>query len=101
MNQEVEKFKSSNKSPEFYKYYPRLFHAYFPVIQADLIKDLSDAGYLYYQSVLMADAIYDTMNLSKIPRMLSLQEDTIKILTSIYGRDSKFILSDKKSNQKT
>ena len=90
MNQEIEKLKSRDKSPEFYKYYPRLFHAYFPVIQADLIEDLSDAGYLYYQSVLMADAIYDTMNLSIIPRMLSLQEDTIKILTSIYGRDSEF-----------
>lgn len=90
MNQNLERLKQTDTSPEYYQYYPRLFYAYFPNIEESKIKDISDAGYFYYQSVLIADSIHDNMDLYKIPHMFFLQEETIKILTSIYGRNSEF-----------
>lgn len=79
-----------DKSPEFYKHYPRLFHAYFIDVPEKTVSDLSDAGYLYYECILMLDAVFDNKDLSNLIKVFSLQEETIRILTSIYGRESEF-----------
>jgi len=39
---------NNEKSPEFYKYYPKLFHDYYPKIDDGIISILSEAGYNYY-----------------------------------------------------
>ena len=86
----VEQLKSSDVSHQFYQYYPRLFSAYFEGLDPDLISELSDAGYLYYQSTLMLDSLIDDNNFSFLTKALSLQEESIKILTSIFGIDATF-----------
>ena len=48
-----------DKSPTYYEYYPRLFHAYFFDVSSEHVELLSKAGYIYYQSTLFADAIID------------------------------------------
>lgn len=78
------------KSPEFYEYYPKLFYAFFPNIDPELIKKLSVAGFLYYQSVLHLDAVIDDKDISKVPYALGYQEEAIKKLTDIFGIDSVF-----------
>jgi hypothetical protein len=72
------------KSPEFYEYYPKLFHNYYPKIDEATIKTLSEAGYSYYLSILKLDAIIDNKEFHKIFQVLNLQEETIKKLSSIY-----------------
>ncbi|PSD43838.1 hypothetical protein C7E23_12320 [Elizabethkingia anophelis] len=47
------------QSPKFYKYYPKLFHGYFPHVDEHVVAVLSKAGYLYYQAILNLDAIID------------------------------------------
>lgn len=81
------------KSPKFYQYYPRLFHKYFKGINGSFITDLSNAGYLYYQATLFMDSLIDNKDFTKLPLIITFQEETIKILTSIYGKDSKFWIS--------
>ena len=39
---------TTEKSPEFYKHYPALFHTYFPTISAETLHLLCKAGYTYY-----------------------------------------------------
>lgn len=86
----ITELKTKDTSPEFYKHYPLLFHSYFPDVKQELVNDLSQAGYVYYHSVLKLDAVFDKNELSGIAEMMSLQEETIKILTSIYGKESDF-----------
>ncbi|MBB4806050.1 geranylgeranyl pyrophosphate synthase [Chryseobacterium defluvii] len=86
----TDQIKKTDKSPEYYQYYPRLFSAYYPKINTSFIEDLSKAGYIYYQSVLFTDSLIDDKDFSKIPYIQIYQEETIKILTSIYGRESIF-----------
>lgn len=74
----------------FYKYYPKLFHNYFHEINDKEINDLSNAGYLYYQSVLFLDDLIDDKDFSGLPKMMFYQEETIKILSSIYEIESDF-----------
>lgn len=90
MDQIIENLKCTDKSPEYYQYYPRLFRAYFPQVTDNCVNDLCDAGYLYYQSVLMLDSLFDDKNFSNVPVIFSFQEETVKTLTSIYGKDSEF-----------
>ena len=80
----------NNKSPIFYKYYPKLFHSYFHEINNNEVDDLSKAGYLYYQSVLFLDDLIDDKDFSGLPKMMFYQEETIKILSSIYEIESDF-----------
>ncbi len=86
----IENLKKNDKSPEYYQYYPRLFYNYFKEINNSIIHDLSNAGYLYYQSTLCTDILIDDHDYSKIPLILIFQEEAIKILTSIYGKNSEF-----------
>jgi len=79
-----------NKSADFYEFYPLLFNHYFNFHNKDTLNQLSFAGYLYYQSILILDSVIDDNNLSKIYLVMSLQEESIKLLTSIYGLESQF-----------
>lgn len=79
-----------DKSPEYYKYYPKLFHAYFPNIQEVSVKYLSKAGYSYYNSILYLDLLVDNNDFRTLPLMLQQQEECIKILTEIFGSKSRF-----------
>lgn len=80
----------TEKSPEFYKHYPALFHAYFPTVSEETVHLLCKAGYAYYNAVLCLDALVDEGDTKALVEMLALQEETIKILTSIYGYKSPF-----------
>ncbi len=86
----LENLKQKDKSPKYYQYYPRLFHKYYQDVDHDIVLDLSDAGYLYYQSTLCTDSVIDDKDFSKFPFISIFQEGTIKILTSIYGKESVF-----------
>lgn len=79
-----------DKSPKFYQEYPKLFSLYFPDIECNTVNNLSKAGYYYYHSVLILDSIIDDNEIKEIPKMMMLQEKSIKLLTSIYGIESKF-----------
>lgn len=81
---------STTKSPEFYEYYPKLFTAFFPNIDSELVKELSSAGFLYYQSLLFLDAVIDDHDITKLTFSLAFQEEAIKKLTHIFGLDSIF-----------
>lgn len=81
---------NSDRSPAYYQYYPRLFKDYFDEVSDDKIVKLSEAGFLYYHSTLQLDSVVDEGDISVIPVISILQEETIKILTSIYGAESNF-----------
>lgn len=57
--------KDKDSSLSFYQYYPRLFKAYFPKVNEIIIEELSDAGYLYFQSTLALDQLIDNKNIQK------------------------------------
>lgn len=78
-----------NANQEFYLYYPELFSAAFDVKKEDVAL-LCTAGYLYYQSTLFMDSVIDEKEFHKIAYVTVCQEESIKILTSIYGKDSIF-----------
>lgn len=82
--------KKIKKSPEYYEYYPLLFHKYFHRVEKETVDLLSKAGYSYYNSILFLDELIDDKKFSNLFAVLSLQEDTIKKLTSIYGLSSPF-----------
>ncbi len=82
--------KDKDSSLSFYQYYPRLFKAYFPKVNEIIIEELSDAGYLYFQSTLALDQLIDNKNIQKIFEITILQEESIKLLTDIFGYDSIF-----------
>lgn len=86
----IANIKTEDKSPKYYQYYPRLFKEYFKDIDETTILMLSDAAYLYYQSILFTDSLIDEKDYSNLPLIAYYQEGTIKTLTSIYGRDSVF-----------
>lgn len=86
----INKLKLSDKSPEYYKYYPRLFSKYFDDVDKNIVNELSKAGYCYYHSILLMDSIIDNKKFSDIPFISILQEETVKILTFLYGKNSKF-----------
>src|SRR5690606_345339 len=79
-----------NGNPNIYEFYPLLINRYFNFQHEDTLNQLSFAGYLYYQCILILDLVIDDKNLSNIYLVTILQEETIKILTSIYGKDSFF-----------
>jgi hypothetical protein len=79
----------NDKSPKFYQEYPKLFNSYYN-IDAEKLSVLSKAGYYYYHSILSLDSLMDDGEFKEIPQILTLQEESIKLLTSIYGVDSSF-----------
>ena len=48
---------TTEKSPEFYKHYPALFHTYFPIVSAETLRLLCKAGYTYYNAVLCVEVV--------------------------------------------
>ena len=78
------------KSPDFYEKYPALFHNYYPAINTETVKQLSDAGFAFYRSVLNLDAIVDNGELQRIFTVLELQEYAIKKLSNVYPEEHNF-----------
>jgi hypothetical protein len=78
------------KNPQFYSEYPDLFRVYFNDVEQETVNRLSIAGFLYYQSTLLTDALIDEKDLSKFPVISICQEEAVKILTSIFGIQSVF-----------
>lgn len=76
-------------NPLYYLYYPCLFSTCFAVSQSQLDK-LCIAGYLYYQSVIFLDEVIDDNKKDNIALVLICQEESIKILTSIFGLESNY-----------
>lgn len=70
------------KSPEFYEYYPKLFHDYYSEVDTSIVRILSEAGQNYYSSILDLDSIIDNKEFHKIFNVLNLQEVFINSLPS-------------------
>ncbi|PKB16139.1 prenyltransferase/squalene oxidase repeat-containing protein [Flavobacterium sp. 5] len=80
-------FKDNN--PVYYQKYPELFAEAF-VVKQDQLDLLNIAGYLYYQATLFTDGLIDDGDISKFPLITICQEESIKILASIYDLTSDF-----------
>lgn len=80
---------NNDESPQYYKYYPRLFEPYFPQVDQGVVNHLCKAGYSYYLSTLLMDSLVDEADFSGLPLMHHLQ-DCIVQLASIFGTDSEF-----------
>ncbi|MBX3254805.1 MAG: hypothetical protein KF862_11745 [Chitinophagaceae bacterium] len=78
-----------NQNPSFYFFYPKLFSDEFSV-EERVIDDLCIAGYLYYEATLLTDSFIDEKRKDDFLTISVCQEETIKILTSHFGRDSFF-----------
>ena len=78
-----------DSNPSYYRNYPSLFAEPF-LVKKKTLHLLDISGYLYYQSILFADTLIDEKDLSKFPLITICQEESIKILTSIYGIESTF-----------
>lgn len=76
-------------NPVYYQNYPSLFAKAFSVQEKEL-NLLDIAGYLYYQATLFTDRLIDEKELSKFPLITICQEESIKILTNVYGLESSF-----------
>lgn len=88
--QSIIHLKTEDKNPKFYQKYPKLFESYYQGIKSETIDNLCKAGYFYYHSVLCLDTVIDDNNFNEIPQMLALQEESIKLLTSVFGLKSHF-----------
>ncbi|MBA0884771.1 hypothetical protein [Flavobacterium undicola] len=88
-----------NSNPTYYQKYPSLFSNSFLITKEQL--DLLDiSGYLYYQATIFTDRLIDEKDITKFPLITICQEESIKILTSIYGLESNFwILWNKRRNE--
>lgn len=88
-----------NNNPLYYQNYPSLFSNVFSISTKQ--RDLLDiAGYLYYQSTIFIDSLIDENDISKFPLITICQEESIKILSSIYNIKSEFwILWNKRRNE--
>ena len=76
-------------NPDIYLFYPKLFAGPFGIAEQKLNK-LCIAGYLYYQSSLLLDGLIDENDKSNIVLFTVCQEESVKLLTSIFGRRSAF-----------
>lgn len=83
-----------SKNPEFYLYYPFLFNTLFNYYDEDTLTQISIAGFLYYKSIIFLDDIFDnTKSKNKFYKYIIAnicQEETIKILTGVFGVESEF-----------
>lgn len=78
-----------NSNPVYYQNYPSLFAQVFVISKKNTCL-LDIAGFLYYQATLLTDLLIDEGDVSKFPLISICQEESIKILTSIYGLKSDF-----------
>jgi hypothetical protein len=80
----------------YFLFYPELFSPAFPGISQQQLDQLCIAGYLYYRSVLYIDKIVDAQAKegALVSKFFSLsllcQEESVKILASIYPLDDPF-----------
>ena len=81
--------KMLDDNPVYYQHYPSLFANSF-LLKENELKMLNIAGYLYYLATLFTDNLIDKKDLSKLPIITICQEESIKILTSIYGVKNSF-----------
>lgn len=87
----------SKKNPDYYMRYPRLFRHVFGEHTDEQIDLLCIAGFLYYRSIILMDAMLDGKmkrfgdHAAMAPVAISVcQEEAIKILTHIFGWRSDF-----------
>jgi hypothetical protein len=78
-----------NDNPEFYLYYPALFSQYFEV-EEEKLELLCVAGYLYYQATIFLDKVIDDKNLDLLFPSMVCQDESVKILSSLYPLNSIF-----------
>lgn len=76
-------------NPEYYQKYPELFAKVF-VIERRELDLLNIAGYLYYQATLFTDGLIDDKKHDRFPLITICQEESIKILTSVFGLENNF-----------
>lgn len=78
------------KNPSIYLYYPYLYNEAFNVIGN--IKKLSIAGFLYYRSIIYLDDLLDNKKsgVKSIIHISICQEESIKILSSLFPLESSF-----------
>ena len=97
--QQLQKFIKNRSSKEImadelYENYPQLFFSFFKNVTQEQVNTLNVAGYLYYKSVLILDQLIDnkTTKLKSDHLFLSnkLQEEAIKLLTSVFDLDNNF-----------
>lgn len=81
-------------SDEIYLNYPELFADSFKQIKQDKIDALNVSGFLYYKSVLLLDGLIDdkttTLKAEQLFLSNKLQEESIKLLTSVFSLDKTF-----------
>jgi len=87
----------SKKNPDYYMRYPRLFRDVFEKQDDEQIDFLCIAGFLYYRSMIFMDGLLDGKikqgddHAALIPIAISIcQEESIKLLTHIFGLRSNF-----------
>lgn len=78
-----------DNNPKFYFYYPALFSQYFDV-DKEKLELLCISGYLYYQATIFLDKVIDDKNLDLLFPSMVCQEESVKILSSLYPLNSKF-----------
>lgn len=76
-------------NPIYYQNYPSLFANAFSISSKN-IELLDIAGYLYYQATIFTDSLIDEKDITKFPLITICQEESIKILTNIYGLENNF-----------
>ncbi len=83
-----------NCNPSYYLYYPYLYSDYFNFKDKKALNFLSIAGFLYYKSIILSDEIFDNITNKKDFKKYYLsciyQEESIKILSSFFDKDSHF-----------
>jgi len=82
-------------NPSYYLYYPYLFCKSFGIAEdSEEVKKLSISGFLYYRSIIIVDDIFDNMsnrhNFNNFLIANTCQEESIKILSSLFSLDSSF-----------
>ncbi|WP_340063785.1 hypothetical protein [Ascidiimonas aurantiaca] len=81
-------------NPKYYLYYPYLFSDFFDIKDEAVLIKLSVAGFLYYKATIFFDEIFDKSYqkgaFQKFVVGNICQEETVKILSSIFPLDSKF-----------
>jgi hypothetical protein len=78
---------SRDRSPKFYKNYPRLFCNYF---NCKNVSHLSKAGYFLYLSIILSDMLIDNGRYDLLKKIMVLQEKALIIFTSIFKENSLF-----------
>lgn len=81
-------------NPQYYLYYPYLFNNYFGIRDTKTLNLISISGFLYYKSIILIDDVFDNKNSNNKFQKYFIanicQEETVKILSSFFDKDSSF-----------